>query len=178
MDFSSWEIKFYELIDKLPFDPALYHPHVVHFAVALPLTAFLFQWFSLASPDKGYQGSSNLLFYLGITAIVFAFITGKAAAPDIKPTLTIAGQDIFDTHKEVGTYITLAFMMLLPIKMFSSSLKSEITKNMVMIFMVITLIGLYYEISSGHQLVYDYAAGTQMQYAKWHNIFTIFSYSL
>ncbi len=166
MDYSSWEIKFYEYIDKLPFDPALYHPHVVHFAVALPLTAFLFQWFAIANPDKGYQGSSNLLFYLGIIAIVFAFITGKAAAPDVKPTLTIAGQDIFDTHKEIGGYITLAFLLLLPIKIFSASLKSELSKNMAMIFTVITLIGLYYVISSGHQLVYDYAAGTQMQYVK------------
>ncbi len=164
MDFSPWEIKFYDFIDKLPFDLALYHPHMVHFAVALPIVAFLFQWFSIASPEKGYQGSSNLLFYFGVMFIILAFITGKAAAPDVKPTLSIAGQDLFDTHKEIGTYLTLAFMMLMVLQLFSSAIKKEGIKYLITIVMIATFIALFYEIKSGHELVYEYGAGTQMQY--------------
>ncbi len=166
MDFAPWEIKFYDFIDKLPFDLALYHPHMVHFAIALPITAFIFQWFSISSPDKGYQSSSNLLFYLGVLFIILAFVTGKAAGPDVKPTLSIGGQDLFDTHKEIGTYLTLAFMVLMVLKLFSSKIQNEGAKNIVMILMVVALVGLFYEIKSGHELVYDYGAGTQMQYEK------------
>ncbi len=166
MNFAPWEIKFYDFIDKLPFDLALYHPHMVHFAIALPITAFIFQWFSISSPDKGYQSSSNLLFYLGVLFIILAFVTGKAAGPDVKPTLSIGGQDLFDTHKEIGTYLTLAFMVLMVLKLFSSKIQNEGAKNIVMILMVVALVGLFYEIKSGHELVYDYGAGTQMQYEK------------
>ncbi|HIP59370.1 MAG TPA: hypothetical protein EYH01_02960 [Campylobacterales bacterium] len=166
MDFSPWEIKFYDFLDKLPFDLALYHPHAVHFAVALPIIAFIFQWLSISSPDKGYQSSSNLLFYLGVLFIILAFITGKAAGPDVKPTLSIAGQDLFDTHKEIGTYLTVAFMLLMVLKLFSSKIKHEGAKNIVMILMVVALVGLFYEIKSGHELVYDYGAGTEMQYVN------------
>lgn len=167
MDLSALEIKFYDFLDKLPFDLALYHPHAVHFAIALPIIAFIFQWLSIFSPDKGYQSSSNLLFYLGTLAIILAFVTGKAAAPDVKPTLSIAGQDLFDTHKEIGTYLTMAFMLLMVLKLFSSKIKNEGAKNIVMILMFVALAGLFYEIRSGHQLVYDFGAGTQMQYERY-----------
>jgi uncharacterized membrane protein len=166
MDFSPWEIKFYDFLDKLPFDLALYHPHAVHFAIALPIIAFIFQSFSISSPDKGYQSSSNLLFYLGVLFIILAFITGKAAGPDVKPTLSIAGQDLFDTHKEIGTYLASAFMVLMVFKLFSSKIKHEGAKNIVMILMIVALVGLFYEIKSGHELVYNYGAGTEMQYAN------------
>ncbi len=164
MDLFNWEIKFYDFLDKLPFDMALYHPHAIHFAIVLPIIAFIFQWFSSASSDKGYQSSSNLLFYLGVLAIILAFVTGKAAAPDVKPTLSIAGQDLFDTHKEIGTYLTIAFIVLMILKLFTSKIQNGGIKNIVMILMVATLVGLFYEIKSGHELVYDYGAGTQMQY--------------
>jgi len=164
MDFSALEIRFYDFLDKLPFDMALYHPHMVHFAIALPIVAFLFQWFSLASPDKGFQSSSNALFYLGVIFIILAFVTGKAAAPDVKPTLTIAGQDLFDTHKELGTYLTLAFIALMFLQLFSSAIKKEGIRYFITIFMIATIIALFFEIKSGHELVYDYGAGTLMQY--------------
>jgi uncharacterized membrane protein len=164
MDFSGWEIKFYDFIDKLPFDVSLYHPLMVHFAVALPIVAFLFQWFSIASPDKGYQVSSNLLFYMGVIFIIFAFITGKAAAPDVKPSLSIAGQDLFDTHKEIGTYLTFAFMMLMILQIFSASIKKEAIKYFVTVMMIVSFIALFHQIKTGHELVYDYGAGTQMEY--------------
>ena len=166
MDFSPWEIKFYDFLDKLPFDMALYHPHAVHFAIALPIIAFIFQWFSISSPDKGYQSSSNLLFYLGVLFIILAFITGKAAGPDVKPTLSIAGQDLFDMHKKIGTYLTVAFILLMVLKLFSSKIKNEGAKNIVMILTVIALVGLFYQFKTGHELVYDYAAGVQMQYER------------
>ena len=166
MEFSGLEIKFYDFIDKLPFDLALYHPHAVHFAIALPIVAFMFRWFSVASPEKGYQSSSNLLFYLGVIFVILAFITGKAAAPDVKPTLNIAGQDLFDTHKEIGTYLTLSFMILMILQMLSSAIKKEGIKYLVTILMIVTFVGLFYQIKSGHELVYDYGAGTQMQYTQ------------
>jgi uncharacterized membrane protein len=166
MEFSELEIKFYDFIDKLPFDLALYHPHAVHFAIALPIIAFLFRLFSIASPEKGYQSSSNLLFYLGVIFIILAFATGKAAAPDVKPTLNIAGQDLFDTHKEIGTYLTLAFVLLIFLQMFSLAIKKEGLRSFLTILMIVTLVGIFYQTKSGHELVYDYGAGTQMQYEK------------
>jgi uncharacterized membrane protein len=166
MDFSSLEIKFYDFIDKLPFDVSLYHPHMVHFAIALPIVAFLFQWFSIASPDKGYQNCSNLLFSFGVIFIIFAFITGKAAAPDVKPTLNIAGQDLFDTHKEIGTYLTLAFMILMIFQLFASRIKKEGIRYLVTVFMIISFIALFHQIKSGNELVYSYGAGTQMEYVE------------
>jgi uncharacterized membrane protein len=132
----------------------------------LPIIAFIFQWFSITSPDKGYQGSSNLLFYIGVIFIILAFITGKAAGPDVKPPLTIAGQDLVDTLKEIGTYLTFAFVLLMFLKFFSSKITNEGAKSIVMILMVVALVGLFYEIKSGTALVYDYGAGTQMQYAN------------
>jgi len=166
MDLSSLEIKFYDFIDKLPFDISLYHPYMVHFAIALPIVAFLFQWFSIASPEKGYQSSSNLLFSLGVIFIILAFITGKAAAPDVKPTLSIAGQDLFDTHKDIGTYLTFSFIILMFLQLFSSRIKKEGIRYLVTVLMIITFMALFHQVKSGNELVYDYGAGTQMEYVE------------
>jgi hypothetical protein len=51
-------------------------------------------------------------------------------------------------------------------KLFSSKIKHEGAKNIVMILMIVALVGLFYEIKSGHELVYNYGAGTEMQYAN------------
>ena len=45
-------------------------------------------------------------------------------------------------------------------------LKGEGSRYFVTIKMIAALIGLLYEINTGHKLVYDYGAGTQMEYAR------------
>jgi len=164
MDLSGWEIKFYDFIDKLPFDISLYHPLAVHFAVSLPFIALLFQWASLANSSKGYQNAANLIFLLGALFIVIAFVTGKAAGPDVKPLLPIPGQDLYDQHRDLGTYLTLGYLAIILLKLIATIIKKELLRYMITISMVIALIALAFEIKSGHELVYGFGAGTQMEY--------------
>jgi predicted ferric reductase len=78
--------------------------------------------------------------------------------------LNIAGQDLFDTHKEIGTYLTLAFIVLMILQFFSSHIKKEGIRYLVTVLMIVSFIALFHEIKSGHELVYEYGAGTQMEY--------------
>ena len=166
MDFSTWELKFYELVDKLPFDLAVYHPHVVHYAVALPFVAFIFQLLSISGSDKGHQGTANILFILGAMAIILAFISGQATTQDIKPLLNIPAQDLFDKHQSVGRYLAFAYILLSFFRVFSSSIKNEGARSLITMLTFAALLGLGYAISTGHSLVYDYGAGTLLEYDK------------
>ena len=161
MDLSDWEMRFYELLDTLPIDLASYHPYTIHFALALPLVALLFQWVSLLSPTKGYQNAANMLFLLGAFFVIMAFLTGKAAAPEVKPMLSIAGQDHFDQHKILGTYLAFFYAILMILRLFSSFIKKDGLKYILTILMVIAVIALFYQVKLGHELVFQYGGGVE-----------------
>jgi uncharacterized membrane protein len=166
MDFSAWELKFYEFVDKLPFDLAIYHPHIVHYAVALPFVAFIFQLLSISAPDKGHQSTSNMLFLIGAMAIILAFVSGQATAQDVKPLLNIPAQDLFDKHQSMGRYLALIYFLLMFFRIFASSIKNEGARSVITMLTFAALLGLGYEIITGHELVYDYGAGTLLEYDR------------
>ncbi len=161
MDYSSWEMKFYEILDTIPIDLASYHPFVIHFALALPLVAILFQWVSLLSPTKGYQNAASMLFLMGAFFVIAAFLSGKASAPDVKPLLSIEGQNHFDTHKELGTYIALFYALLMVIKLISLLVKKDWLRYLTTLMMVMAVLGLLYQVKLGHELVFQYGAGVE-----------------
>ncbi len=162
MDLAELELKFYELLDKLPFDLALYHPFIAHFALVLPVLSFILQWISLTSPDKGYQNSANLLFYFGGLFIILAALSGLAATPDIKPVLSIPGQNLLDTHQNIGKYLAYLYIALMVIKIFSIPVKKEGLRYMLTFITLIALIALIYEVNIGHELVFQHGAGVDV----------------
>ncbi len=161
MDYSDWEMKFYEILDTLPIDLASYHPFAIHFALSLPIVAILFQWVSLLSPTKGFQNAANMLFLIGAFFVIVAFLSGKAAAPDVKPLLSIAGQNHFDTHKELGTYIALFYTLLMVVKLISVLVKKDWLRYLTTIMMVMAVLGLLYQVKLGHELVFEHGGGVE-----------------
>ncbi len=162
MDFSDLEMRFYELLDKLPVGIEFYHPYVVHFAIVLPIIALLFQWLNVLNSDKGYMHVSNILFYTGILFIFLAFITGKAAAPDVKPLLSIDGQNFFDKHKAVGTYIALLYLTSMLLKFLTIGIKKAWLRHVTTAFTIISFLALLYGAKLGHDLVFQYGAGVEV----------------
>jgi len=159
IDMAGWELKFYEFVDKLPFDLAYQHHIFVHFAFVLPIIAFVIQWISLTSPDKGYNNAANVLFYFGGVFILLAYVSGFAATPDIKPILSIPGQNLLDSHQKIGKYLVYIYIFLMILKAFSISIKKEGLRYLVTALMIGALITLWYEVKIGHELVFQHGAG-------------------
>lgn len=161
MDFSALEVRFYEFLDTLPADISLYHPYIVHFALVIPIMALLFQWGSVVSANKTKQNPANMLFFLGVLSVFAAYLTGTAAAPDVKPTLSMDGQNLFDMHKSIGTYLILAYLALIVLKLFSMVINKNGLRLLVTLLMIGTIAALLYEVKLGHQLVFEYGAGVE-----------------
>ena len=93
--------------------PFLYHPHVVHFPVALWLTSFLFDVGYATTRDRFYATASRLLIGLGVLAAVVSTVAGfMDYIPLVKQGIGSAFVQLHRVHSVLAYASTVLYALL------------------------------------------------------------------
>jgi len=147
------------IVDSLGFH-FMPHPAVVHFAIALPAIALLLQVVGLGNRKNSYANVANLLFFLGVIAVLMATLTGRVAGPEVKSALeSSAANALFNEHMEIGFALALFYLFLALLKILSIAIKSRGFRVFMALMMLAGVGGLFVQAQHGGELVYKYGAG-------------------
>jgi uncharacterized membrane protein len=145
------EIKYPEIV-KL-------HPPTVHFAVALPLFALLFEGFYILrrkSPDVG----EFLIIILTSGAVISAAITGYVAHESIE-NLPIKKEalEVLHTHETLGIYLAGLFSVIALIRLVYFFKSSSLLRTLYLFLLLVGVAGILIQGNHGGSLVYDFGIG-------------------
>ncbi len=145
----------------LPFNiPALLHPPIDHFAIALPVVILLLEFYNLFVRRKSIGALSFLL--LIVTVIVFAgaYLTGITDGKEAYDLLSPEGQEALKAHKLLGTYLLLGTGVVLFFKLLAMTGKSYF-KFFFFVVLIGLIAGIFEQGEHGGKLVYTYGANVQ-----------------
>ncbi|MGD9897928.1 MAG: DUF2231 domain-containing protein [Calditrichaceae bacterium] len=139
----------------------LSHPQVVHFPIALFLTAVLAELFSLFWQKSFFSKVSLLLLILGSVTAFMAVITGEAAAETARQINGI--ETLLQAHQNAGEMAAWYFLVLTIIKTGLLMFGKDILpwRLIVSIGLIIGAVLIYRTGLFGGQLVYEKGAGVK-----------------
>ena len=146
----------------LPFAvPALIHPAVVHFAIAIPVIVLLLEFYNLFAKRKSIGGFSFLLLIITVVVLIAAYLTGGVDAKEAYDLLSSDGQAELKAHKLLGVYVLFASVAVVIFKLLAMT-----GKGFFRFMFFITLIGLIAitlkQGKEGGELVYEYGANVEI----------------
>ena len=147
----------------LPFDiPALMHPPVDHFIIALPIVVLLLEIINLFAKKKAIGVVSFFLIILTVVAAVAAYLTGSADGKAAWDLLSEAGQSALKEHKILGTYLMLASVVVLLFKLLSAIINRALMKGLFLFVLIFFVAGILKQGKEGGELVYTHGANVKI----------------
>jgi len=151
----------------LPFEiPALMHPPVDHFIIALPIVVLLLEIINLFAKKKAIGVVSFFLIILTVVAAVAAYLTGSVDGKAAWDLLSEAGQSELKDHKILGTYLMLASAVVLLFKMLSAIINRALMKGLFLFVLIFFVAGILKQGKEGGELVYTYGANVKIVKVK------------
>ena len=143
----------------LPFDiPALLHPPVVHFVIAIPILVLIVEIINLIAKKRAIGVITFFVLILGMIATVAAYLTGTVDGKEAFDALSQAGQAELKEHKLLGTYLVLGSAVVVVFKMISAILQKGLAKAMYLLVLIVFTLGILKQGKDGGELVYVYGA--------------------
>jgi len=156
----------------LPFDiPALMHPPIDHFIIALPIVVLLLEIINLFAKKKAIGVVSFFLIILTVVAAVAAYLTGSADGKAAWDLLSEAGQSALKDHKVLGTYLMLASAVVLLFKMLSAMINRGLMKGLFLFVLIFFVAGILKQGKEGGELVYTHGANVKIVKIKDDKLF-------
>ncbi|BAF72795.1 DUF2231 domain-containing protein [Sulfurovum sp. NBC37-1] len=156
----------------LPFDiPALMHPPVDHFIIALPIVVLLLEIINLFTKKRAIGMISFFLLILTVVAAIAAYLTGSADGKHAWDLLSEAGQADLKAHKTLGTYLMLASGIVLVFKLFSAIINRGMMKALYLLVLILFVVGILKQGKEGGELVYTYGANVKIVKTKDDELF-------
>jgi uncharacterized membrane protein len=151
----------------LPFEiPALMHPPVDHFIIALPIVVLLLELVNLFAKKRAIGVVSFFLLILTVVAAVAAYLTGTVDGKAAWDLLTEVGQSELKDHKVLGTYLMLASGVVLVFKLLSSMIQRGLMKALYLFVLIFFVVGILKQGKEGGELVYKHGANVQIVKVK------------
>jgi len=146
----------------LPFDiPALLHPPVVHFVIAIPILVLIVEIINLIAKKRAIGVITFFVLILGMIATVAAYLTGTVDGKEAFDALSQAGQAELKEHKLLGTYLVLGSAVVVVFKMISAILQKGLAKAMYLLVLIVFTLGILKQGKDGGELVYAYGANVE-----------------
>lgn len=142
-------------------ESTLLHPPLVHFAIVLPMVAFMFQLAFSATNNFKYSQWSAYLLIVSALVMIGAWYTGGLQGADVYPLLTQEGQEVLKSHKSIGFYIMLATIALAIIKFFAYKSRNVILETIVFVGLLLIASSLVYQGLIGGEVVYKHGGGVE-----------------
>ncbi|KAB2881368.1 DUF2231 domain-containing protein [bacterium] len=136
------------------------HPMLIHFPIALFLTAMIFDLVSFARRNESFENMASKLFILSAIAFIASAITGLLAENSVSHSEE--AHHIMEDHK-------LFQLIATGISVFIALLIFFVKKRMQLLRLVLTLLGagfMTYGSYLGGELVYRFGIGTNVQVIK------------
>jgi len=147
----------------LPFDiPALMHPPVAHFIIALPVIILLLEVINLIAKKRAIGVTSFFLLVLTVAAAVAAYLTGSVDGKAAWDILTQDGQTALKAHKLFGTYLLFASAIVVLFKLISVMVQRGLTKAVYLLILIIFVAGILKQGKEGGELVYTHGANVKI----------------
>ena len=147
----------------LPFDiPALMHPPVAHFIIALPVIILLLELINLIAKKRAIGVTSFFLLILTVVAAASAYLTGGVDGKAAWDILTQDGQTALKAHKLFGIYLLLASAIVVLFKLISVMVQRGLTKAVYLLILIIFVAGILKQGKEGGELVYTYGANVKI----------------
>ena len=145
------------------------HPAVVHFPIALLVTAVLFDLASLILRQRPWLAHAAVtLLTLGTLGLVGAWWTGGAAAGEMW-SIPGAAQAALADHEEIAELTLLVFLAILAVRLLLAFVSRKATRTPVGVFRIIVIVAalsglLLVAITAdrGGALVYRHAMGVEV----------------
>jgi len=146
----------------LPFDlPVLMHPPVDHIVIALPLVVLLLEIVNLFIKKRAIGVTSFFLLLLTVVAAIAAYYTGSVDGKEAFEALSQTAQSELNTHKQLGTYLMLASMIVLFFKLLSSMVRRGLMKALYLLILILFVAGILKQGKEGGELVYKYGVNVE-----------------
>ncbi len=147
----------------LPFEiPALMHPPVDHFIIALPIVVLLLEIINLFAKKRAIGVISFLLLILTVVAAGAAYLTGTVDGKAAWDLLTEVGQSELKDHKILGTYLMLASAVVLVFKLLSAIISRGLMKALYLFVLIFFVVGILKQGKEGGELVYTHGANVKI----------------
>ncbi|HIP18204.1 MAG TPA: hypothetical protein EYG78_02585 [Sulfurovum sp.] len=147
----------------LPFDiPALMHPPVAHFIIALPVIVLLLEIVNLIVKKRAIGATSFFLLLLTLVVAVAAYYTGGVDGKAAWDILTQDGQTAVKAHKLFGTYLLLASVIVLLFKLLSALVQRGLMKAVYLVVLIFFVAGILKQGKEGGELVYTHGANVKI----------------
>ena len=137
------------------------HPQVVHFPIALFITALLFEFISYFMKKDSFSLSSLILLVLGSIGAFIALQTGEEAA-NIAKKIAGIGSTLHE-HEEMAELVFYIYLAITILKAALMRFKKDILPWR-LIILTGMILGTFFIFRVGHyggQLVYDWGAGVK-----------------
>ncbi|MEJ2543929.1 MAG: hypothetical protein P8Y99_07660 [Calditrichaceae bacterium] len=139
----------------------IHHYQVIHFPIALLITALIFELISYFWKKESLELTSLILLILGTIGAFIAMQTGEAAA-DIAKKISGIGPTLHE-HEETAELVAYLYFVITIIKAALMKLKKDVIPWRLFI-LVGMLVGTLLIFRAGHyggQLVYEWGAGVK-----------------
>lgn len=134
------------------------HPAAAHFAVVLPILAFILGLAYLIKPSDLMSKISTRFMVFATIFLVIAFFTGKEDGGEAYILLTGEGQELLKEHKDLGLYLMIA-MGIATIVKFYGCFKKNIKAEIFAVLLVAILAGAtMFQGKMGGELTYTHGA--------------------
>lgn len=141
----------------LPFAiPALIHPAVAHFIIAIPVLILLLELLNLFMGKKAIGGVNFFLLVLVVITSAGAYLTGLVDGKEASTLLTEGAKEELLEHKLLGTWLMLASVVVLLFKLLSVITQNGVIKTFYMIVLIGFTAGILKQGKEGGELVYEY----------------------
>jgi len=134
----------------------LLHPPVVHFAIALTITGFIFEVLYLITKKESFKHAGFWTFVFGALSVVLAALTGHLAEEAVEEIARGTAHDILETHEELGNILAGVFAILGIFRVFV-----YLTDNMKLYYAylvgaLVSVLLIAYQGNLGGKLVYEH----------------------
>jgi len=141
----------------LPFEiPAMMHPAIVHFAVALPVVILLLEIINLMARRKAIGSVSFLLLVLMAAVYFGAYLTGVTDADAAKNALSPEAKSLLEAHKNGGIWLVYASAVVLLIKLISVGVNKFPARIVFLVAMALFFWGATGVVKKGCALTYKH----------------------
>ncbi|MEF3191611.1 MAG: DUF2231 domain-containing protein [Campylobacterales bacterium] len=136
------------------------HPFFVHFAVALPIVAFVLDLGHRVRGSEVWARCAMIMMIAGALMVALAFFSGHFAEESVESFLSPAAKELFETHEVMGKVVMGLMLVLAVARLYLGTKEASYMRSLYLGALAIVIALILYQGKVGGELVYEHGVGT------------------